>query len=190
MDTFYKPPMQRQVECASLEDNYMNCLFQKALTDKVLVNRCVLDSILWFHLECPRAAAKFDDPLEFRKKFRDFFAHNKSIADAQRNAMTATDKRVQQQYGFQGGYAEDVTFNKKAKKFMEEFDRFSPNQQPVDLDEEDPDEDQGARKQPEKNSDVVYGRRLDIHVQHPIELSESRIGREEILKAASEKLSE
>ena len=73
---------------------------------------------------------------------------------------------------------------------MDEFDRFSPTQQPVDLDEEDPDEDSGLRKQPEKNSDVVYGRRLDIHVQHPIELSESRIGREEILKAASEKLSE
>ena len=73
----------------------MNCLFQKALSDKVLVNRCVLDSVLWFHLECPRAAAKFDDALEFKKKFRDFFAHNKSIADAQRNAQTVTDKRIQ-----------------------------------------------------------------------------------------------
>ena len=90
MDTFYKPPMQRRTECRALEDNYMNCLFQKALNDKVFVNRCVLDSVLWFHLECPRAAAKFDDPVEFNRKFRDFFAHNKSIADAVKTKSTTT----------------------------------------------------------------------------------------------------
>ena len=89
MDIFYKPPLQRKVECRALEDNYMNCLFQKALKDKVLVNRCVLDSVLWFHLECPQASCKFDDPIEFKKKFRDFFAHNKSIAEAMKKKSTA-----------------------------------------------------------------------------------------------------
>jgi hypothetical protein len=35
MDYFYAPPLQRDDECAALEDNYMNCLMQKALKDKV-----------------------------------------------------------------------------------------------------------------------------------------------------------
>ena len=63
MDLFYKPPQQRPDECAALEENYMNCLLQKAMRDRVFNNRCVMDSILWFHLECPKAAAKFDDPV-------------------------------------------------------------------------------------------------------------------------------
>ena len=33
-----------------------------------------MDSILWFHLECPLARDKFDDPVEFKAKWRDFFA--------------------------------------------------------------------------------------------------------------------
>ena len=61
MDLFYKPPIQRPDECRALEENYMNCLMQKAMKDKVLVNQCVLDSVLWFPLECPRAFGKFDD---------------------------------------------------------------------------------------------------------------------------------
>ena len=92
MDMFYKPPMQRQVECDALEKNYMNCLFQKSLKDKVFVNGCVLDSVLWFHLECPRASGKFDDPVEFKKKWRDYFANAKSVRDAMSD--TATRKRV------------------------------------------------------------------------------------------------
>ncbi len=49
----------------------MNCLMQKSMQDKVLVNQCVLDSVLWFPLECPRAFGKFDDPVEFKRKFTD-----------------------------------------------------------------------------------------------------------------------
>ena len=98
MDMFYKPPMQRKVECDSLETNYINCLMQKSLKDKVLTNRCVLDSVLWFHLECPRAASKFDDPVEFKKKFRDYFATKKSIKDALQD--TETMKRVKKEYGY------------------------------------------------------------------------------------------
>ena len=59
----------------------MNCLLQKAMRDRVLTNRCVMDSILWFHLECPKSVAKFDDPLEFKRKFRDFFADTRTAAE-------------------------------------------------------------------------------------------------------------
>ena len=80
MDFFYRPPHQRPDECAVLEENYINCLMQKALKDRVRNNKCILDSLLWFHLECPRAAAAFDDPDTFKMKFRDFFAHTKHDA--------------------------------------------------------------------------------------------------------------
>ena len=81
MDLFYKPPLQRPDECKTLEINYMNCLMQKALKDKVTTNRCVMDSILWFHLECPKAASKFDDPIEFKRKFRNFFTQQRAAAE-------------------------------------------------------------------------------------------------------------
>ena len=75
MDFFYKPPVQRPDECGALEENYINCLMQKSLKDRVFNNKCVMDSILCFHLECPRHAMAFDDPDTFKLKFRDFFAH-------------------------------------------------------------------------------------------------------------------
>ena len=81
MDFFYKPPMQRPDECAALEENYVNCLMQKALKDRVLNNRCVMDSILWFHLECPKHAAAFDDPGHFKLKFKQFFSATKHEAE-------------------------------------------------------------------------------------------------------------
>jgi len=80
MDFFYKPPVERPDECQALEDNYMNCLVQKSLKDHVMNNRCVLDSILWFHLECPKSAENFDDPQLFKVKFRDYFANLKEDA--------------------------------------------------------------------------------------------------------------
>ena len=85
----------------------------------------MLDSVLWFHLECPRAASKFDDPVEFKKKFRDFFATNKSIAEAARH-RSDTQKRVKKAYGFQSSYPEDLQYVKKVQKFADEFEKFSP----------------------------------------------------------------
>ena len=83
MDIFYKPPSSRPDECENLEDNYMRCLLQKAVKDKVFVNKCVMDSILWFHLECPKEAHAFDNDDILRGKFRDFFgfayAHKMSM---------------------------------------------------------------------------------------------------------------
>jgi len=45
-----------------LEANYLNCLLQKALKDKVPINSCNLEHVLWYHLECPDYLKKFDDP--------------------------------------------------------------------------------------------------------------------------------
>ena len=73
MDFFYKPPLQRNDECTSLENNYMNCLMQKALNDNVQTNRCNMSSLLWFNLECPRWINQFDDPVGFKHKFKKFF---------------------------------------------------------------------------------------------------------------------
>ena len=71
----------------------MNCLLQKAMKDRVLVNHCSLDSVLWFHLECPRMANKWDDPMVFKKKFRDFFTHNKTLKESI-DVKSETDKRL------------------------------------------------------------------------------------------------
>ena len=77
MDFFYKPPAERPDECKELEKNYMTCLLQKAMKDRVMTNKCNMDSILWFHLECPQRSAQFDDEDTFKLKFRDLFAQNK-----------------------------------------------------------------------------------------------------------------
>ena len=74
MDFFYQAPTQRPKECNKLEENYMNCLMQKAMRDNVLTNKCILDSVLWFHVECPKYVERFDDPAQFRAKVRDFYA--------------------------------------------------------------------------------------------------------------------
>ena len=97
MDMFYKPPTSGRIECTSLENNYMNCLFQKALKDRVKANNCKLDGILWFHLECPKHADSFDDPIEFKRKWREFFATNKSIAD-QRLAESKKERAIRDMY--------------------------------------------------------------------------------------------
>ena len=81
MDLFYKPPLMRKDECSYLERNYMNCLLQKALKDKVYTNRCTLDSVLWFHVECPKHIEQFDDPLQFKLKFKKFFEQIKGDND-------------------------------------------------------------------------------------------------------------
>lgn len=45
MDTFYKPPIQGKRECAQLEKNYINCMFQKAIDDNVMFNKCKMDNV-------------------------------------------------------------------------------------------------------------------------------------------------
>lgn len=115
MDLFYKPPLERFDECHSLETNYVNCLMQKSLRDKVFNSRCNMDSILWFHLECPKHVSKFDDPIEFKRKFRDFFARTRTDLHIVTNGTDA-DKRIKEEYDFVP-YPEDVKEHKELRKF-------------------------------------------------------------------------
>ena len=85
MDLFYKPPLEGPSECESLENNYMNCIIQKAIRDRVTFNKCVIEHILWFHLECPRYAEKFDDPSFFKLRFRELFEENQGLYDMTKN---------------------------------------------------------------------------------------------------------
>ena len=118
MDFFYKPPVQRPEECRVLEENYMNCMLQKALKDRVYTNRCVMDSILWFHLECPVARDKFDDPVEFRIKWRDFFAQANAAAKDLYGPDEEKD-RVRKEFDAHL-YPEDVQMRPEATKFLNE----------------------------------------------------------------------
>lgn len=61
-DTFYQKPSQGRPECQALEKNYINCLIQKGLKDKLPGNMCHLESILWYHVECPDYIKKWDQP--------------------------------------------------------------------------------------------------------------------------------
>ena len=83
----------------------MNCMLQKALKDRVKFNKCVLDSVLWFHLECPRHVAKFDNPIEFKRKWRDFFAISKSFMQHLQQSEEAD--RIEDEFGHVQ-YPEDV----------------------------------------------------------------------------------
>ena len=128
MDLFYKPPLQRPDECQALEENYLNCMFQKALRDRVLTNKCNMDSILWFHLECPKSVARFDNPLDFKRKIRDYIAEQRAYLDTM-GAQTDEAKRVKAQYGFLG-YPEDLKEAKHLQQFQETFKQYEPKPTP------------------------------------------------------------
>ena len=124
MDFFYKPPMQRPDECAALEENYVNCLMQKALKDRVLNNRCVMDSILWFHLECPKHAQAFDDPGHIKLKFRDFFATAKHDAQLNFELPERLEKLREEYDGYMG--PDDGRYKNQVQEFETEFKDQSP----------------------------------------------------------------
>ncbi len=134
MDLFYKPPLQRPDECKALEENYMNCLLQKSLRDRVLTDRCNMDSILWFHLECPKAVAKFDDPIEFKRKFRDFFAETRTAAENV-TFMSDESKRIRDDYKHVA-YPEDVRERKEYRLFQDTFKQYSPVLRPIPEDDD------------------------------------------------------
>ena len=136
MDFFYKPPQEGADECEALEENYMNCLMQKSLKDRVFANRCKLDSILWFHLECPKSKDKFDDPVEFRLKWRDWFAQQKQDAESVID-NSAEGKRVRQEFDAQLN-PEDINLRQDAVAFFKEHQQYDPEIHP-ETDNEDTD---------------------------------------------------
>ena len=78
-----------------------------------------MDSILWFHLECPRHAQAFDDPGTFKLKFRDFFAQQKHDARLVYE-LPETLEKLQEEYG---GYRapDDIKYKGAVKEFETEF---------------------------------------------------------------------
>ncbi len=152
----------------SLEENYMNCMLQKALRDKVLTNRCVMDSILWFHLECPKAASKFDNPVEFKRKWRNFLADTKTSIEVV-TYQTDTTKRMKEEYGFVR-YPEDIKDHSELRQFQETFRQYSPVTKP-----EPAEEYLNEEELPQidiKNSE--YGKRPDFTKTKPLKLSDSQ----------------
>lgn len=136
MDLFYKAPLQRRDECKALQENYMNCLLQKALKDKVMNNRCKLDSVLWFHLECPLDADKFSDPISFKRMWRNFFAEQKATIEMLMKE-SPDEKRVREAYDHIP-YPEDARENVQVRAFPDEFKHLNP----AFYDELDIDEDE------------------------------------------------
>jgi hypothetical protein len=61
-DIFYVPPKQRTNECRYLEKNYLACIFQKALKDRVSNSFCDLQGVIYFHIECPNYIERFEGP--------------------------------------------------------------------------------------------------------------------------------
>ena len=83
-----------------------------------------MDSILWFHLECPKAAAKIDDPVEFKRKFRDFFADTRTAAENV-TGQSEEGRRIREEY-YHVAYPEDVRDHKEVRLFRDTFKEFSP----------------------------------------------------------------
>ena len=171
MDLFYKPPLQRPDECSALEENYMNCLMQKAMRDRVLTNRCVMDSILWFHLECPKAVAKFDDPNEFKRKFRDFFAETRTAAD-NATALTDESRRVRDEYNHVS-YPEDVRERKEYRLFQDTFKEFSPVRRPESEDDWETEEYESPLEKVNKKASQ-YGRKNEVFTAKPLSRDEDK----------------
>ena len=47
-------------ECKYLEKNYLECLLQKGLKDRVETPKCNLEYVWYFHTECPDYVKKYD----------------------------------------------------------------------------------------------------------------------------------
>ena len=54
-------------ECKFLEKNYLECLLQKGLKDRVEAPKCNLEYAWYFHVECPDYIKKYDHPVEGKK---------------------------------------------------------------------------------------------------------------------------
>ena len=116
-----------------------------------------MDSILWFHLECPKDAAKFDDPIEFKRKWRNFFAATKATAEM---LMVEDDeaKRQRKEFGHMQ-YPEDVKEHVSMRQFPDEFKHLSPAMHPEPADQFDEEEDSPYTEEiPIKKRD--YGKKL------------------------------
>ena len=149
----------------------MNCMLQKALKDKVFTNKCVLDSILWFHVECPRSVAAFDDPQEFKRKWRGFFALQKSYQEHRTDSDEA--KAVEMEFDHIS-YPEDVKDRKELRQFREEFKEFDPILHPEAADDWATEVLQDDKDSETPISDRGYGKKTKITEVYDITLDDSK----------------
>ena len=105
------------------------------MKDKVLTNRCKLDSVLWFHLECPVAVAKFDDPVHFKRKWRNFLAETKATAEVI-HMEGPEEKEMRKEYGHIP-YPEDAKEKLSVRAFPDEFKHLSPILHDDEMDQDD-----------------------------------------------------
>ena len=127
-----------------------------------------MDSILWFHLECPKAVSKFDDPIEFKRKFRDFFADTRTATEAV-TTVPAEGRRIADEYNHVA-YPEDVREHKELRLFQDTFQQFSPVRRP---ESEDDYETEDLTPQDEIDmSTSAYGKRPDYAIRKPISREE------------------
>mmetsp|Transcript_27060 Transcript_27060/g.28106 ORF Transcript_27060/g.28106 Transcript_27060/m.28106 type:complete len:151 (-) Transcript_27060:97-549(-) len=78
-DTYFTPPRQLIKECKFLERNYLECLLQKGLKDRVHDPKCNLEYAWYFHVECPDYIKKYDHPVEGKKYLRQQLFHMLSL---------------------------------------------------------------------------------------------------------------
>ena len=98
-------------------------MMQKALGDNVKHNRCKLESILWFHLECPKWAEEYDDPIGFKRKFKSLF-EEQIIAKLMLTPTPEQDRFSKEfEYNY---YPEDIKFRNKIEDFDEVFKDYDP----------------------------------------------------------------
>ena len=74
--------------------------------------------------------------------------------------------------------------NKKVLKFADEFQKYSPNRNPMAEDEEDPEEDTGIDADPDMK-DVTYNKRVEAYQMNPITLLDSPAGIKSLFEKAS-----
>ena len=127
-----------------------------------------MDSILWFHLECPKQASKFDDPLEFKRKFRDFFADTRTAAENV-TAISEEGRRIRDEYAHVS-YPEDVREHKEYRLFQDTFKEFSPVHKPESEDDYETEELHEFDDIDKKNS--AYGKRPAFTIPRPISREE------------------
>ena len=131
MDFFYKPPLQKNDECAALETNYLNCLMQKALNDNVAANRCTMNSLIWFNLECPRWINQYDSPDGFKRRIKTFFDDQyfrkmSEVKGMERHKQPIVDTSERRNIH----YPEDTKVHPVFEKFYEENEEALATEEP------------------------------------------------------------
>ena len=90
---------------------------------------------------------------------------------------------MKQLYGYQSSYPEDIQSYTKVEKYADEFEKYSPFRNPVGDDEfeDDPEDTTGFNEEIPKR-EIAYNKKVEYMQMNPIELSDSKVGREQIFK--------